>query len=688
MRKMPSYRTTSTKTKRSALLVCRDWLCASAIWLTLPTVGLCQNSATQDLTQLSLEDLSDIQVTSVSRKPQELSAVGAAVFVITQDDIRHSGATNIPDVLRMVPGVHVAQMDANTWAISIRGFTDRYGDKVLVLIDGRSVYTPTSSGVNWDQQDVPLEDIERVEVIRGPGGTVWGANAVNGVINIITKSAEDTRGGLVSASGGSQRFGQGLVQYGGTLGSKGAYRVFGDYSNIGNSPAPAGPPLIDGWHKSHGGFRSDWTLTPQDSMTVQGDLFQAREGQTIDTLFANDGFSEAIVDDRITVGSGDVLARWNHTMANGSDITLQSYFDRYNRVEAGLAEVRNTYDLDFQHHLSGGQRQDIVWGFGYRITGDSTTPGYSKSYVPGGRTDNLFSLFAQDEIRITNSFFFTFGSKFEHNSYTGFEYEPSAQAVWRLSLKQTIWASAARAIRQPAQADIALQHYAAAFSLDDGSLGVKTILGTPGRKAERLRDFELGYRAELNKRVSLDLTAFSSHYFGLQTDEPGTPFFVATPSPAHWVIPTMSDDLAHAQNYGAEISVNWSIARWWLIGPSYSYIHMHVAADPGSLDSGQGVVPYDTPKHQFQIHSTIKLARRLDWDNALYYVGSLGDSGDGPTSSYNRLDSRLEWRTGESLSFSIVGQNLLTPAHGEFHDDEMFHTLVARRVFAKISWRF
>ena len=334
-----------------------------------------QSPTAKDLAQTSLEDLMNIEVTSVSKKEQKLSQAAAAVFVISQEDIRRSGATNIPDLLRMVPGIHVAQLDANIWAISIRGFTDRYGDKVLVLIDGRSVYTPLTSGVNWDQQDVPLEDIDRIEVIRGPGGTVWGANAVNGVINIITKSAKATQGGLASASGGSQESAQGLLQYGGTIGQKGAYRMFGSYGNVGNSPSPNGETVADGWHKLHSGVRSDWDLSPGDTMTVQGDLFQSREGQTIDTLFASDLPREAIIQDTITVGAGDILGRWNHTLADGSVTTLQVYYDGYRRVDRGLSETRNTLDFDFQHHLTIGSRQEIVWGLGYRTTSDNTTVG-------------------------------------------------------------------------------------------------------------------------------------------------------------------------------------------------------------------------------------------------------------------------------------------------------------------------
>jgi iron complex outermembrane receptor protein len=661
-------------------------LCAAA------ALGPAQTPTAKDLAQTSLEDLMNIEVTSVSKKEQKLSQVGAAVFVITQEDIRRSGSTNIPDLLRMVPGIHVAQIDANIWAISIRGFTDRYGDKVLVLIDGRSVYSPLTSGVNWDQQDVPLEDIDRIEVIRGPGGTVWGANAVNGVINIITKSAEATQGGLVMASAGSQESLQGLLQYGGTIGQKGAYRVFGSYGNVGNLPSPLGETVTDGWHKFHSGFRSDWDLSPRDSLTVQGDLFQSREGQTIDTLFSNDLPREAIIDDTITVGAGDILGRWNHTLGNGSDTSLQFYYDGYHRSDRGLSEKRNTLDLDFQHHLTIGSRQEIVWGLGYRTTRDYTTQGYQLEYDPDGRRDNLSSAFLQDDIKLTNSLSLILGSKFEHNSYTGFEYEPSAQLVWNLTDRQAFWASMSRAIRQPSRADFNLDVYVATFPTGTG-FGVVELLGNANRKAERLHDFELGYRAQVNKQLSLDVATFSSYYYGLQTQEPLQTFYESAGSSGAGapvlIAPFLFDDRAHAHNYGAEIFASWGVTHRWQVSPGYSYLQMHVAGDPTSQDPGAGAITHESPKHQFQIHSLLNLTHRLEWDTALYHIGQLVDGGSGATPSYLRLDTRLGWRIGESLELSVVGQNLQSPTHAEYHDAfSVLHSFAQRSILGKVTFRF
>ena len=316
----------------------------------------------------------NIKVTSVSKREQSLSRTAAAMFVINQEDIRRSGATNIPDLLRMAPGVDVEQIDANAWAISVRGFNSRYSNKVLVLIDGRTVYTPSFSGVFWEHLDMPLENIERIEVIRGPGATVWGANAVNGVISIFTKSAKDTKGGLVTAGGGSQVRALGLAQYGGTAGKDGSYRAFGKYFDIGNSAMPDGSTAADHWMRGHGGFRTDWDLSPRDSLMVQGDLFANQASQTRRSGFVATPF-DRIFNQSLDATGGDVLARWDHTLAGGSQTSFQTYFDTYRRTDMGLPEILKTFNLDFQHHIEVGDRHDIVWGLGYRVSSSGSLAG-------------------------------------------------------------------------------------------------------------------------------------------------------------------------------------------------------------------------------------------------------------------------------------------------------------------------
>ena len=657
---------------------CRLALVAALIGL--PSVA--QQLQNPDLSQASLEDLMNIQVTSVSKKEQKLSKTGAAIFVLTEEDIRRSGATNIPDLLRLVPGVDVARIDENRWAISIRGFSDQYANKVLVLIDGRAIYSPSFSGVFWDMVDVPLENIERIEVIRGPGGTVWGANAVNGVINIITKSSRATQGGLVSTGGGTQDHADALVQYGGTIGQNGDYRVFGKYFDISNSVFPSGQQAADGWQGGHAGFRSDWNLAPHDTLTVQGDFIKIDGGQTVTTLLTSALPLTETLNDPVTATAANVLARWNHTLANGSEMSLQLYNDYTRHFEQGFLDEQNTVDLDFEHHITLGPRNDVVWGLGARVIDDRYGTGYSLSIVPNRRLDRLYSAFLQDELKLTDSLSLTVGSKFEHNDFTGFEFEPSAQLAWTPTDKQTVWISAARAVRQPNSGDVGLQEDAAIIPMGP-SFELIRVLGNPEIKAEDLRDFEVGYRALVNKRVSVDVTTFFSLYRNLQATSPQATYLATTEQGLPYtILPLLLVDGPSAHSYGGELFANWNVTNHWRISPGYSYVHVIVGGD----SSGLQIQPGESPNQQFQIRSQLDLPHGFEWDNTIGYVGRLA-VGDVP--AYARLDSRLGRRFGEFVELSIVGQNLLTPRHAEFSDTyPLLYTLVERSVFGKVTWRF
>ncbi|MDP9053540.1 MAG: TonB-dependent receptor [Acidobacteriota bacterium] len=659
-----------------------------AVLLPAPLWALPQTASSSpppSLADVSLDDLMNVAVTSVSKKEQTLSRTAAAIYVITQEEIRRSGATNIPDILRMAPGVDVAQIDANTWAVSIRGFNDRYANKVLVLIDGRTVYTPTTSGVYWDELDVPSEDIDRIEVIRGPGATVWGANAVNGVINIITKSARVTQGATLSAGGGSQGAAQGFAQYGGTVGKIGAYRLFGNYSNRGNLTASDGRTgAADGWHMSHAGMRTDWKITPKDSLTVQGDLLRADEGQTVNVVYTQQLPLQRTLNDAKTVASGNLLGRWNHTLTNGSDTSLQVYFDRTSRTDIGNRELLNTLDIDFQHHFTWGTRHDIVWGAGYRVTADHQTPGYERTYIPLSRTNNLLNVFFQDEIALGHSVWLTLGAKLEHNAYTGKEYEPNAKLLWQLTKKQTIWLSAARAIVQESRSQANLKADLTTFPTAGGGFGVIQVNGNPeSTKSEQMYDFEGGYRVQVNNQFSFDLAAFSSSYRNIGAAVAQNPIFVTDPGPPHVVIPLTFEFFNTAHTYGSEIFGTWVVTKRWKISPSLSAIHM-TATNFYVVENER-----NTPQFQGQIRSSFDVTKRLDWDVLFWHVGRLRDGGDGAVPAYNRLDTRMAWRIGEAFEVSVTGQNLLTPLHAEFHNAyDLRRTLVERSVLGKITWRF
>src|SRR5580704_17638492 len=485
-------------------------------WVTWPMLflfSLCftiplfsQQQTGKNLAQASLEDLLNIQVTSVSKKEQKLSQTPAAVFVITQEDIHRSGALNIPDLLRMVPGLDVAQINANTWAISARGFNLEFANKLLVLVDGRAVYTPLFGGVYWDTVDVTLEDIDRIVVIRGPGGTVWGANAVNGVINIITKSAADTQGGLIVAGGGTQELALATAQYGGKIGQDTSYRVFTKYLDHNHFPDPTGQNGEDGWHLSHFGFRADASLTRKDFLTVEGDLYGGIEGANYGHIASiappvneNLGGSESIP-------GGNILSRWNHVFSSRSDTTLQFYFNRFERDGPEISENRDTLDLDFQHHLALGARHDLIWGVDYGRSSDYTVGTIDRAWVPAGRTLQLFSTFVQDEIVLKpDRVFLTVGTKLENNYFGGFDVDPGARAAWTPAKKHTAWAAVSRAARTPSRREEDADINIAAFPAPGGVPALLTLVGNPNEKSEHVVAYEAGYRAQPTGAFSLDV---------------------------------------------------------------------------------------------------------------------------------------------------------------------------------------
>ena len=654
-----------------------------AIWLIalIPQLAWPQGG----LADASLEQLLNTPVTSVSKKEQKLARTAAAVFVISQDDIRRSGAASLPDVLRMVPGVDVAQIDANAWAITIRGFNSRYSSKLLVLVDGRSVYTPGFSGVYWDQLDMPLVDIERIEVIRGPGATVWGANAMNGVINIITKSSKATKGGLAEVTAGSGVQPVSMVRYGDTLGSSGTYRAFAKYSRFTDTALPDGSPAADGWSRMQGGFRSDWTLTPHDSMTVEGDLFSNQGSQTRYHWFEPVPGDQPFTEGMASAG-GNLVASWNHAAASGSETSVRGYFDTYRRSDLGTIELTKTLDLDFQNHFAVGERHDIVWGAGFRATRSGAPAGYAIELTPPLRTDRLYSVFFQDEIALTGSLWLTLGSKVEHNAYTGFEYEPSVRMAWALTNRHTVWAAASRAIRQPSREETGVSVELAQLPLDPYTLLTTRLYGNPHFQSEELRDVEVGYRAEWTKRLSFDADAFLSFYRHLSTIEFQPQIVNAASLPVRIEIPLVYANLGRATNYGAEVSVAWAASSRWRIAAGYSWLHTNPELEPGSTDQLSRDLLLDSPEHAFQVRSTVNVSPGLEWGQTLYWTARLPDGG---APNHARLDTRLAWRLGERTEISLVAQNLLRPRFLEYSSTfQILGAQVQRSVFGKITWTF
>jgi iron complex outermembrane recepter protein len=643
----------------------------------------------RDLTQISIEDLMNTEVTSVSKKEQKLSRTAAAIFVITQEDIRRSGSTNIPDLLRMVPGLDVAQIDASTWAISSRGFNNQFANKLLVLIDGRTVYSPLFSGVFWDAQGVPLEDIDRIEVIRGPGATAWGANAVNGVVNIITKKAETTDGGLVSSGGGTYEQGFGFARYGGKIGSSTAYRVFSNYFSRTNLQDLAGRGANDGWSVFHAGYRMDANPTAKDSVSFEGDTSIGSEGERAQTITSISPPVNQILNLQQEFSGWDVLGRWDHVASARSATSLAVSLSRTNRSDPTYGEGRNTFDLDFQHHLAWGGHQDIVWGLGYRATSDNIPPTLRLSLSPSKETDQLFSSFIQDEIALSpDRLYLTLGTKLEHNNFTGFEFQPSVRVAWLANQHNMLWVGLSRAVHTPSRTDESVRFNAAASPGPGGLPAIVSDFGNPHKKSEEVLATEFGYRVEPAPNLSLDMTAFFNRYSRLATTETEVPFLESAPAPLHWVIPFQLANLMDGETHGLELAANWKLNSRWTVSPAYSFLalHMHPSASSTNLLAGASVEG-SSPHQQAQLRSHVQLTPRLDWDASAYFVGPLTSQG---VPSYTRLDTSLIWYLAENLSLSVVGQNLLKDHHVEFSspDQVVLSSQVKRSAYAKLTWRF
>jgi len=637
-----------------------------------------------DLTQVSLENLMNMEVTSVSKKEQKLSQVAAAIFVITQEDIHHSGATNIPELLRMAPGLDVAQIDANTWAISSRGFNSEFANKLLVLIDGRAVYTPLFGGANWDTLDVPLEDIDRIEVIRGPGGTIWGANAVNGVVNIITKKTAETPGGLLVAGGGTQALASGTLQYGGKIKGETTYRIFAKYINNKHSPDLDGQDAEDAWHLVHGGFRADTKLSSKDTLMTEGDLYTGSAGATIVHSVLSPPQNVSI--QRVAeLSGGSVLSKWNHILSSRADTTVQFFFDRYIRSGPESRETRNTYDIEFQNHLVLGSRHDLIWGLGFRHSADQTVGTIDQAFVPADWDGDLLSLFVQDQVTVKpDRLLLTFGTKVENSYFTGYDLEPSVRAAWTPNKRNTYWAAISRVTRTPSRRDNGLE---AALAVFPGPAEV-LLEGNPNIKSEHEITYELGYRAQANDRLSLGATVFFSDYRDLESIEPLTPFTNANSTPPITINPLRLDNKMHGTTYGLETYGKWRVNRRWTISPGYSLLHMDLRLDPTSLDGisvadGEG----SNPGNQAQLRSHLELPRGLSWDANAYFVGRLKVQA---VPSYTRVDTQLAWKLSERVTLHLVGQNLLQDRHPEFNDalQVVNSSQIKRSAYGKLSWQF
>jgi iron complex outermembrane receptor protein len=611
--------------------------------------------AAAELKKLSIEELMEIDVTSVSRRSERLNQAAAAIIVITQEEIRRSGVTSLPEALRLVNSLHVARQTQRDWAISARGFNLTTANKMLVLIDGRSVYTPLFSGVFWDVQDTLLEDVERIEVIRGPGATLWGANAVNGVINIITKTAADTQGGLVTAGAGDEERGFGGVRWGGSLGETGHYRAYGKYFDRDALVLADGSDARDDMRMGQGGFRADWKTSDKDGFTLQGDAYSGRVGET--------------TRDDTNVDGGNLLGRWTRTASERSALDLQVYWDRtHRRIPDLFEEHLDILDLDFQQRLPLAKRQDLVWGFGYRWHEDEVGNSRVIGFFPPRRSFGLASVFAQDEFSLLDGRLdLTVGTKVEHNESTGWEVQPSLRAAWKPDDRHTLWGAVSRAVRTPTRLDEDVVFF--------GPDGSHLVEGSRDFESEELLGWELGYRIRPNPELLVDLAAFYNVYDHLRSQEP----------PPAAPFPIVLLNKLDAETWGAELRINAQPRQCLRLQAAYARLEKSFSLDPGSRDPLGGLAEGNDPEDRFALRSALDLPSNLELDAAIRYVGSLPQP---RVDDYTELDLRMGWRPTETLELSLIGRNLLHASHEELGPASPLREEVERSVYGKVTWRF
>ena len=639
------------------------------------------------LKELTLEQLGNVQVTTVSKSPEEVWKTPAAIFVITQDDIARSGVTTIPDALRLAPGVEVARIDSSTWSVGIRGFGSNLTRNVLVLIDGRTVYTTLLAGTYWDVQNVMLDDVERIEVIRGPGGTIWGPNAVNGVINIITTPAKDTHGEIVTAGGGSVDQGFFNTRYGGGNGRTLDYRVYALGFDRGPEYHPDGSNF-DRWRAVQGGFRADWKRSDRDSFTFQGDAYDEGAGQTLTATSYTPPYSQ-IITKTTPLSGGNILGRWTRVFGEGKDFQLQAYYDRTNRRQANFTDLRNTFDFDFLDRFRLPWRQQISWGLGARASqGDNPVVVSGLTFTPNERTDKLYTAFLQDDIGlIENRLSLDLGTKFIRTNFSPVQLQPTARLLWTPTDKETLWAAFTHAVRTPSDAE-------RNFSLL-GFIGIEPggvpffarFNPNPNFRSEQLNGYELGYRRLLAHKLYFDLAGFFNHYSDLFSEDiVGAPFVETNPAPTHILLPADFGNGLLGTTEGVEIAPEWQPTKYWRLLGTYSFLEMHIKRSPDSLDVGTALsIQGSSPQHQATFESDVDFARRFSVDLIYRYVSSLVAQ---RVPAYSTGDARFAWKASQHFELSVVGQNLLQPHHEEYAGEDNGPVVgIKRSVYGQITWK-
>jgi iron complex outermembrane receptor protein len=657
-------------------------LCVLFLLFSVP--GFAQ-STTQDP---SMEDLLKTDITSVSKKEKQLFDTPAAVYVVTREEIRASGARNVPDALRLVPGMEVAQINSSMWDVGIRGFDERFSNKMLVMIDGRSLYSPIFGGIYWDSIDMVMEDIDRIEVIRGPGGSLWGTNAVNGTVNIITRSSQATQGALVSELSASDAPVLLTARYGGQVGKIGTYRVFSKYTDTFGNQNATGHWAGDAWHQEHGGFRMDLKPRPQDALMVEGDMHSGSFGEPLSQPLLVAPYSTTVGGINSVLG-GTILGRWTRSYLNGQETQVQAYYSNENRDATERPDHLNTLDVDAQHHFHIGTNQDFVAGVGYRYSTVFAPATPFLTITPPHQDFPLFSAFLQDEIALLpKKLSLTAGGKVEHNQFTGFDFQPSVRINWRPAKQHSLWLAVSRAVKTPNLLDTSMYRLISVGPGTDG-IDASTLIGNPKYKDELLLAYEAGYRLQL-KRVSIDTTGFVNNYNDVETNENLAPVL----RNGYTEYATQWANNLYGKSFGAEVAATWNVDSRWKLTATYSWLKLEMKANSHSNDTGTALgFNTGTPTNHFGVRSSYALFKNLQFNALAQYTGPMpsGLGGDTPAAmpSYYRVDSNLQWHVGEYVRLDIGGQNLLNPRITEYMGGNgATQTFSQRNFFGRVSYVF
>jgi iron complex outermembrane recepter protein len=663
--------------------VTRGALLALALMLSaVAGAGAQQPGKEPELGDLDIEELGRIRITAASRRPEPASRAAAAVYVITREDIRRSGAGSLPEALRLAPGLQVARVTARDWSITSRGFAEQSPNKLLVLIDGRAVYSPLFAGVFWDVQDVPLEDVDRIEVILGPGATLWGSNAVNGVINVVTRPAEDSRGGVVAARGGTSDHLRATGRWGAALGERASVRAYGTFVDRSPSRLSGGDLGEDDWQQGQGGARLDWEPGERDRVTLQGDLYGGSGGQIVTHALLTPPFTET-VDDQLNAGGGDLLARWSRRLSQTSDLQVQGYYDRaVRKVPSSFGRVAvDIADLELQHHIMPSPRHNLIWGVGYRLNSDTISSLFPLTLIPPARTTHLVTGFAQDEIALRpERWYLTVGTKLEHNDFTGVEVQPNLRLLWLPGARHTVWSAVSRAVRIPSRLDADISFVSSVVPVTTPPTIVR-FDGNEDFDSEEAISWDGGWRSQLTPTVSADLSLYYAWYDRLRSVN----LLAPTVENGFIVQPAEVDNDARGHAYGGTLTATWHPRPTLRVVGSYTLLRMNVElredAPPGSTPN---VNPGFNPKNQAALRGALTLPRGLEADLALRYVGEL--PGPQRIPDYVEADARIGWLARPGLSLGLAGHDLLHDQHAEFFS--VPQRFIQRRADLQVEWRF